>query len=127
MCHCPETTSSPLNPHKVLEDDLQVGKPLCTPILRGDSGVPITTLLVIIRPTLYVTETLMPLFNPSRVKILNWKICFLHLTIAVTQLSNLSCPGNTTAMNTSLGREEAIHVPVTFHMLQRDGGECALH
>lgn len=87
-----------------------------------DSDVPIGTPLVIIQAAPFVMENMVSLFNPSCVKIFTWKICFLHLAIVVTQLSNLSCPGNTTAMNTLLSREESIGVPVTFHRLQRKGG-----
>lgn len=92
---------------------------------RG-SEVPIgSTLIIQAAPS--VMENMVSLFHPSCVKTFTWKICFLHLAIVVTQLSNLSCPGNTTAMNTLLSREESIGFPVTFHRLQRGEGRVTLN
>lgn len=76
-----------------------------------NSDEPINIFLLLTRSAAYVMMWFtVTLFNPSCVKIFNWKICFL--TIVATQLSNPSCPGNTTAMNALLGREESIGVPV---------------
>lgn len=82
--------------------------------MRGHSDVPTETLLVILRSALQVTEDLVPLRNPSHVKIFRWTVCFLHPAVVVTQLNNRGRPGNTTAMNTRLGREDATHVPVAL-------------
>ena len=96
---------------------------------QWDSDVPIKIILLITPSAVYVMWFMVPLFNPSCIKIFNWKICFLHLTIVATQLSNPSCPGNATAMNTLLGREESIGAPVNhftrYTQRPREEGERA--
>lgn len=81
---------------RTAEGDVQ----LCPP--RRDSDASAETAPP---PPVMSSVTSAPFFHPSRIKTPDWEICFLHLAVAGTQLSNLSCPGNTTAMNTSPGEK----------------------
>lgn len=46
---------------------------------QWDSDVPIKIFLLITPSAMYVMWLMVSLFNPSCIKIFNWKICFLHL------------------------------------------------
>ena len=59
--------------------------PLWSSSLDGDA-VPIQFFffLVIIQSAVPGMQDMVPSFNPSWIKIFNWKVCFLHLAIVVT-------------------------------------------